>query len=114
MKNSIQEKEPVTFIAPSGGVTSGTPVQIGQLLVVPIADAAQGDKFAGITSGVISYAKTSAQAWTEGALVYWDATPGEFTTTATGNLLVGVAYEAAVNPSSTGKVLLDGVARVQS
>jgi predicted RecA/RadA family phage recombinase len=56
-------------------------------------------------------AKVSAQAWTEGAKIYWDDTAKNFTTTSGGNTLAGVAAAAAANPSATGKVRLDGVAR---
>ncbi len=46
-----------------------------------------------------------------GAAVYWDNTNFVFTTTSSGNTLVGAALAAAVNPSATGTVLLDGTVR---
>jgi predicted RecA/RadA family phage recombinase len=104
----------VTLTAPAGGVTSGVGIQIGQLFVVPQVTAAQGELFTAETEGVHVLPKLSAQAWTEGALIYWDSTPGECTTTATGNLLIGCAVAVAANPSSTGKVRLNGTAVVQS
>lgn len=120
MQNFEKEGEIQTFTAPAGGVTSGTPVQIGQALVVPAVTitAAQVTadptiQFEGKIRGVFTVTKAASQAWTEGALVYWDDTNGEFTTTATGNHLAGWATEAAESGAAltTGHVYLDGVAR---
>lgn len=70
--------------------------------------AAQGLPFAAKTRGVFELPKLSAQAWTEGAKVYWDNTNARLTTVASGNRLVGVASEAAANPSAVGRARLDG------
>lgn len=111
MKTYAQEAEVVELTAPSGGVVSGTAVLIGSLVVVATHDAAVGEKFNGLAVGVVDHAKVSAQAWTEGAKIYWDNTAKNMTTTVGSNTLVGVAAAAAANPSATGKVRLDGVAR---
>lgn len=110
MKTYIQAGESLTLTAPAGGVTSGTGVQIGALFVVPEVTAAVGDKFAGLTRGVVSHAKVSAQAWTEGQRLYWNTGLSQVTSVATDGPFIGVAAEAAVNPSSTGKVLFAGAA----
>jgi predicted RecA/RadA family phage recombinase len=57
--------------------------------------------------------KAGSQAWTVGALVYWDDTNKRCTTVATGNLLIGAAIAAVDNAagSTTGRVRLNGVAR---
>lgn len=110
MKNGISHGKVMTYTAPTGGVISGTPVLIGALLVVPVTTNAQTEKFAGETEGVISFTKVSAQAWTEGQKIYWDNTNKRFTNaSASGLFPVGVAAEAAANPSAVGKVRLDGV-----
>jgi predicted RecA/RadA family phage recombinase len=106
--------EVVTLTAPVGGVVTGSAYKIGALVVVATGDAEAAEKFEGIAEGVIQVAKVSAQAWTEGVKVYFDhdASPAPvFTTTSGGNTLVGVAATAAANPSSTGSVRFDGVAR---
>ncbi len=59
-----------------------------------------------VIAGLIEYAKVSAQAWTAGALIYWDDTNSNFTTVAAGNTLVGIAAQDAANPTSTGYVIL--------
>lgn len=55
-KNFVQDGDVLTLTAPTGGVTSGVPVAIGQLVVVPITDAAEGELFGGKTNGVWSVA----------------------------------------------------------
>ncbi len=111
MKNGISHGKVMTYTAPAGGVVSGTPVLIGALLVVPVTTNPAGEKFAGETEGVISFTKVNAQAWTEGQLIFWDNTNKRFTNvSASGLFAVGVAAEAAANPSAVGKVRLDGVA----
>lgn len=110
MKNYIQPGDTLELTAPSGGVVSGTGYLIGALFVVAAVTAAEGATFAAKVTGVISLAKVSAQAWTEGAKVYWDNTAKNVTTTASGNTLIGVAAAVANNPSSTGLVRLNGAA----
>ena len=111
MNNFVQPGDVITLTAPVGGVESGSPVKIGSLVVIPAADAAAAAEFEGKRTGVFSVSKVSAQAWTEGALIYWDNAAELFTTVAGGNTLVGFATAAAANPSSTGYVYLDGVVR---
>ncbi|OEO24061.1 hypothetical protein AX279_19720 [Pseudomonas sp. J237] len=55
-KNFVQDGDVLTLPAPAGGVVSGVPVAIGQLVVVPITDAAAGELFGGKTNGVWSVA----------------------------------------------------------
>lgn len=113
-KTYIQPGDVVTLTAPTGGVTKDVPVQIGQLLVVPTATVAEGELFEGHTRGVFSVTKAGSQAWAEGAIVYWDAAAGNFTTVATGNFQAGVAVEVVGSGAgeTTGKVRLDGIGRV--
>lgn len=108
-KNWIQPGDVLEYTAPSGGVTSGTCVKIGDILVLALTTAAVGAKFQGRRTGVIDHAKLSAQAWTEGQQVNWDDTNKRFTTVTTGNFKAGVAGAAASNPSATGLVVLAGV-----
>lgn len=112
MENYNSPGEIVELTAPSGGVVAGTAYKIGSLIVVATVTAAEAAKFSAFVGpGVVEHAKVSAQAWTEGVKLYWDDTAKNFTTTSSGNTLAGVAAAAAANPSATGKVRLDGVAR---
>lgn len=107
MKNYKQDGEFVTVAAPYD-VTSGDGALVGSLFGVATADATSGNDVVLATRGVVDIAKTSAQAWTVGARVYWDDTAKAVTTTATSNKLIGVAMAAAANPSATGSVRLNG------
>lgn len=108
--NFLQPGEVMSFTAPTGGVTKGVPVLIGALLVVPTDTVAQTLQFQGQCYGVWTLPKATGEAWTEGALLYWDNTNGEFTTTATANARAGVAAAAAASADTTGSVRLDGIA----
>lgn len=112
--NYKQPGDVMPFTAPSGGVTSGVAYLIGALLVVALADAAEGAEFQGATSGVWSLPKTSAQVWTEGQKIYWNAGTSKADSDGTTGILIGVAAVAADNPSATGYVRLNGVAPAAS
>ncbi|WP_158873993.1 DUF2190 family protein [Antarcticirhabdus aurantiaca] len=110
MKNYVQNGDTVGLPAPYA-VNSGEGALIGSLFGVALAKYANGDpKAQWRTVGVVSLPKTSAQAWTPGQKVYWDATNKVVTSTATGNTLIGAATAVAANPSATGEVRLNGVA----
>lgn len=112
MNNFVQDGGVLGFAAPSGGVTTGVPVQIGGLVVVPLVTVAQTIRFNGAVRGVVGpVAKTTGAAWTEGELIYWDAETDSFTDVAGDNHLAGVAARAADSGDATGYVFLDGVAR---
>lgn len=108
MNNYKQPGDVVTLTAPSGGVTSGLGYKIGQLFVVATNTVAETLPFEGRVVGVCELVKNTGEAWTEGALVYWDDTAKNVTTTATGNLKIGVAVAAALSAAAVGEVRLSG------
>lgn len=106
--NQLQSGDDLDLTAPSGGVTSGVGVLIGRLFSVARVTAAAAAAFVGGTRGVWSLAKTSAQAWVVGEVIYWDDANKRADNVATaGFRRIGVAVAAAANPSSTGQVRLD-------
>lgn len=110
MKNFIQPGDVVPVTAPAD-VVSGQLVKVGVLCGVAVHDALSGASVEIQLTGVHDLAKTSAQAWTQGAAIYM--VPGTLlctTATTAGNLFIGVAVEAAANPSATGRVRLNGAA----
>lgn len=109
MKKFVQEGDVLEFVAPTGGVTSGTGVKIGDAFVVALDTQVATAKFRGQRTGVVEHAKVSAQAWTEGQQINWDDTAKLMTTVTTGNFRVGYAAAVAANPTATGKVVLSGV-----
>ncbi len=102
--NFVQPGQVLTLTAPSGGVTAGSGYLIGAMFVVALHKAPAGESFEGQLTGVWSLPKTSAQAWTEGAALYWDGS--KVTTAESTNTLIGHAAAAAANPSATGLVRL--------
>ena len=108
MKDFIKPGDMMTVPAPSGGATSGNGVLVGAMFGVAATTAAESAEVEIMTTGVHALAKTSAQAWTLGAKVYWDNTNKVVTTTASGNTLIGVAVAVAANPSDYGEVRLNG------
>ena len=111
MKNYVQDDDQLTLTAPSGGVVSGLAYLIGALLVVAAVTADEGDPFVGLTEGVFTLPKTTGEAWSEGAKLYWNDGTQKLTTTSGGNTLVGAAAAAAESGDTTGTALLDGVVR---
>jgi predicted RecA/RadA family phage recombinase len=105
MKNFIQPGDTITVPAPAD-VTSGSLVLVGVLFGIAAFDAKSGEDVEISTKGVFELPKTSAQAWTVGAAIYWDNTAKAATTTATSNTFIGHAVAAAANPSDIGKVRL--------
>lgn len=106
--NFIQNGDFMTVPAPAA-VESGDGVKVGVLFGIASTDAESGADVAIATKGVYELPKTSAQAWTVGAAIYWTGTAAT-TATTTGNLLIGTAAAAAANPSATGLVRLNGAA----
>lgn len=109
MKNYIQPGKTLTVTAPAGGCTSGKAYKVGGIIGVASTTVAEGESVELQVEGVFSLDKVSAQAWTEGAPIYFNASTGLVTNaSAAGLFLVGVATAVAANPSSVGNVRLNG------
>ena len=109
MKNFVQPGVNLDLIAPSGGVVAGTGYLIGGLFVIAAITAAEGETFVGAREGVFELAATTHatdQAFAAGDPVYWDASTGKVTATATGNQRIGFATEAKVSTAAVANVLL--------
>jgi|SRR5687768_6473755 len=107
MQNFVQIGDVVTVAAPAD-VSSGDGVLVGTLFGVAAFDALSGADVEIKTRGVFELAKNSAEAWTVGIAIYWDATAKVVTSTSTSNTLIGKALAVAANPSGTGIVRLNG------
>jgi predicted RecA/RadA family phage recombinase len=90
-------------------VASGAGCQVGSMFGVAAYDAASGATVTlSLENMIVTLAKTSAQAWTVGQLLYWDNTNKVVTSAAgTANVKIGFAAAVAANPSSTGSVRLN-------
>lgn len=108
-KNFVQPGDVLDLTAPYN-VSSGGGALVGSIFGVALGDVTSGATGRFAVTGVWELAKTSAEAWTVGALIYWDDTNKVCTTDdgSGSNKLIGVAVAAAANPSSTGVVRLNG------
>lgn len=105
MASYVQDGDLIDY-TPSSAVAAGDVVVLNDLVTVaprPIAANALG---AVAVEGVFSLPKASG-AIGQGAIVYWDATAGNITTTSSGNKRAGKAAAAEVSAATTVKVLLN-------
>lgn len=100
MKNFLADGNTMTVTAPAGGYASGDLVIIGDTIGIATKDAAEGEDVALALEGVYQLPKAAATAIGQGVKVYWKADPGEVTTTATANTLIGRAHAAAADAAA--------------
>lgn len=106
MNNFIQQGDSLT-VDPGATVAAGTGIMIGTALFgVALVNGVSGTPSAIRTSGVVEIAKTSALAIAVGDVLYWSAGTSKVNKTSAAQRAVGVAVEAAANPSATVKMLL--------
>lgn len=108
MKNYIQPGHILTLVAPYT-VASGAGALVDGIFGVATVDITSGSSGEFQVCGVFDLAKTSAQAWTLGQLIYWDNTNKRCDSSSAVGPEIGVCTEVASNPTSTGKVRLNGV-----
>jgi predicted RecA/RadA family phage recombinase len=106
-RNFVQPGNTLTIPAPAT-VSGGGVVIAGGIIGIAAGDAAIGAPVDVETGGVWDLPKVSADAFTLGATVYWDAGDSLATVTATDNTKIGVAVAAAGNGVATVKVRLSG------
>ena len=110
MRNYIQPGRTLTLVAPYD-VLSGAGLLVGSIFGIANCAATSGTAVETDVVGVFELPKVSAQAWTQGAKLYWDDMAKNVTTNAASgaNPLIGAAVAAAANPSATGIVRLNGM-----
>ncbi len=111
--NYVQPGKTITLAAPYDR-TSGQGAQVGSIFGVALQTVLNTVDGEFAVVGVWTLAKTSAQAWTQGQKIYWDNSNKRCDSDSTVGMLIGVATEAAANPSSTGIVRLNGVSPATS
>lgn len=87
-------------------VNSGDGVLVGKLFGVAEFSVKAGARVNISREGVYTLPKTSAQAWGEGDILYWDGTKATTASNSGANTLIGYAAAVAVNPSAFGDVLI--------
>lgn len=106
MKNFIQPGD-VLALAPGADVASGVGYLFGtSLFGVATDDVASGVVGSFAVRGVVEIGKTSALAIAVGDRLFWDASGKVVNKTTSAQQCVGIAVEAAANPSATVKMRL--------
>lgn len=112
--NYVSPGDVVELVVPSGGCVSGNVYKIGSFVGVATVTvtAAQVTADATITAnfaieGVWDIAKKSSEPWTQGQIVWWNTGAAYATSVSTSSIRLGTAVDAALNPSSTGRVKLN-------
>lgn len=104
--NFVQDGETLT-LTPGAAVANGAGYLFGAgLFGVALAPVANGVPGPFLTEGVVALAKTNALAIAVGDRVFWVPATSKVDKTVLGQVCVGVAVEAAANPSDTVKVKL--------
>jgi len=107
MRNYEHEGNSITVPA-TAEITSGNIVVIGSIVGIAAVDAKIGEDFTLSLKGVYRLPKVAALAIAVGDKVYYDSAAKLVNKTASGNTLLGVATEAAANPSADVAVRLNG------
>jgi predicted RecA/RadA family phage recombinase len=108
MRNYIQPGHILTLTAPYI-VASGAGALVDGIFGVATVDLAAAASGEFMVCGVFDLAKTSAQAWTVGQQIFWDNTNKRCDSSSQVGPEIGVCTEVAANPTSTGKVRLNGI-----
>ncbi|WP_147127811.1 DUF2190 family protein [Shimia ponticola] len=111
MAKTLLQTGDVLTVTATDAMTSGKVYLVGKLVGMALNSAAIGETCDLRLTGVWKdQPKVEAQAWAQGATLYWDNTAENFTTTASGNTKAGHAWADAANPSTTGVVRLSQIA----
>jgi predicted RecA/RadA family phage recombinase len=107
-KNYIQPGRTITLAAPYQR-NAGEGALVGAIFGVALATVANGVNGEFAIEGVWDITKATG-AITQGALVYWDNTNKNVTTTSTSNTRIGCATQAQASGDATVRVRLNGIA----
>ena len=89
----------------AAAITSGKGIKVGTVIGVALNTGEIGDTVEVMINGVFTLPK-AAGAMTQGALLYWDDTAKNITTTAASNAIAGIAYDAALTGDTVVNVKL--------
>jgi predicted RecA/RadA family phage recombinase len=109
MKNFIAPGNRLTITA-GADIASGAGVLVGSIFGVAETAIANGAQGVIVLEGIVDLPKAPSQAWTVGALIYWDAANSRCTNVAGSLKLIGIAAAAVGGGAgeTTGRVRLNG------
>jgi len=106
MTNFIQDGETLEYTNAGSAIASGDVVVVGKLVGIAATDIAASTGVGTVyLEGVFNVPKNNSLAITQGDQVFWDASPGEVTKTAT-DYPMGTAHEDAAADATTVNVKL--------
>lgn len=105
MKNWVQKGDYIDITA-AGTLVAGAFFIANALRGVITSGVTVGQQTTVCTRGVFTLPKATGEAWTQGALLYWDSGNSRFTTTAGGNTLAAFAAAAAASADTIGSVAI--------
>ncbi len=106
MKNFVQPGEVVEVASASRTVTAGGGYLMGHIFGIIANDANCAGSAEMMVEGVFDIAK-DASVFAAGALVYWDDSTHECTSTTSSNKIIGIALVAALTGDITARVRLN-------
>lgn len=107
MKNKVQAGQLLNYTnGGSASIPSGGLVIVGALAGVAVTEIPVTETGVIDLKGVFTLPKEASKTFAQGVKVYWNATNGSCTPTATDNTLIGVAAKAAVSADVLMDVLL--------
>ena len=105
--NTFKQDGNTLNLAPAANVAAGVGHLFGAgLFGVALTNATAGAPSSFLTQGVVTIGKTSALAIAVGDRVFWDPAGKVVNKTSAAQQCVGVAVEAAANPSATVTIKL--------
>lgn len=109
MKNYIQPGKSLSY-AHNAAVTPGTALLIGVILGIASSSYAANEQGEYRLDGVYELPAEAAAAGGVGDNAYWDAAKARITSTANGNVVVGVYFAAKAAAATVAMVRLNGTA----
>lgn len=104
-QNHIVEGDVIPVVL-GATIASGAGILVGSIVGVSLAAGVSGDTVQVAVEGVFAVKKKTTDVVAQGAILYWDNTNKELTTTSTSNTKAGYAYSAAGNGATTVEILL--------
>lgn len=109
----VQPGDVLTYVNGTGGdIAAGAVVVVGNLVGVALVDIADGESGSVAFTGVYTLAKTAGTAWTQGAVLDWDASAEAFQVTGTITPAAGDVEECAVVASAAASAATEGEVRL--
>lgn len=106
MATNLVQKGGVIDLVAAADLVSGTPVLIGDILGVPLANIANTATGPVAIEGVFTITKVTADTFVQGQILFWDDSAKKLTETVSTNKPVAICMEVAGGTATTCKAKL--------